>query len=166
MKNTIRIAFILALSLLLFSACSQSLKDELVEYCNNTMKPFDAKLEECAVKYNAAHADFSSNRISADDFVKVLDEIIPVSQELVKTAKGIKLDIAEVKELNDIKTKLCEKRLEGYTLARQMLMSRDFDKDPELKKVMTESDNLIKSFNTKLRKLAQDNGISVVTETK
>ncbi|MTI49350.1 hypothetical protein [Sporosalibacterium faouarense] len=157
MRKKIVLLGILTIIIFAVIGCSNTTKDDLLNYTNDKL-PRITNLEGEAL-------DEYQSIISQDDYSyqilysSLKDSIIPKYTQFVEKLEAISLNTEEVKSIHSLYVQGAKKQLEALTSLKEGIEEKSNEKIDKTGELLKESKELMNEYNDKVLKLADEVGV-------
>lgn len=138
---------------------SAAVKDDVVEFVNEKLPAIEGDRDNAVAIYNSY---FQSENVDLEQFSSDLQgTAIPAMETYINNLSNIEVSTDEVKELKDTYLQSAEKQLEAMNKVAASINEQNPDYLTEADALIKESENLIVQYQTQLRTIAMDTGITI-----
>ena len=170
MKKKLYIMALLVCILSMFTGCGKKkeeessdpnavLKDDIIEFVNNKLPAIEGDRDNAVAIYNSY---FSTDNVNLEQFSSDLQgTAIPSMETYITNLNNIEVKTDEVKALKDLYLQSAQKQLDAMNKVAAAINEQNPDYLTEADTLIAESENLILQYQTQLRTLAMDAGITI-----
>lgn len=170
MKKKLYIMTLLVCIISMFAGCGKKKEDEtedpnapvkedLVEFVNNKLPAIEGDRNNAVAIYNSY---FESEDVNLEQFSSDLQgTAIPSMETYITNLTNIEVSTDEVKALKDLYLQSAQKQLDAMNKVSAAISEQNPDYLEEADALIEESENLILQYQTQLRTLAMDMGVTV-----
>ena len=135
------------------------LKDDVIEFVNNKLPAIEGDRNNAVAIYNTY---FESDDVNIEQFSSDLQgTAIPAMETYITNLSNIEVKTDEVKALKDLYLQSAQKQLDAMNKVAAAINEQNPDYLTEADALIDESEDLILQYQTQLRTIAMDTGITV-----
>ncbi|WP_026893707.1 hypothetical protein [Clostridiisalibacter paucivorans] len=153
-----KISFIFLIILLIFNlGCTESLKEQLLDYVNIALPPAITLENEALEKYSIAFKEYSDDTNKL--YLSLEKNIIPKYEEFVGALNEIETKSPEITNIHQLYIKGANKQLEALIILKNGYKEKDNKKILAADKLLEESRKYMKEFKDAIVELAEEYNI-------
>lgn len=151
-------SFIFLIILLIFNlGCTESVKEQLLDYVNIALPPAITLENEALERYSIAFKEYSDDTNKL--YLSLEKNIIPKYEEFIEALNKIETKSPEITNIHQLYIKGAKKQLEALMMLKNGYKEKDNKKILAADKLLEESRKYMKEFKDAIVKLAEEYNI-------
>lgn len=170
MKKKLYIMALMVCIISMFTGCGKkkeedtsdpnaAIKEDIIEFVNNKLPAIEGDRNNAVAIYNSY---FESGDVNIEQFSSELQgTAIPAMETYITNLTNIEVKTDEVRALKDLYLQSAQKQLDAMNKVAAAINEQNPDYLTEADALIEESEDLILQYQTQLRTIAMDTGITV-----